>query len=193
MTHIRIIGLGGSLKPESASVKALRLALQGAEESGAQIELLQLHELALPMFVPDLEPPTEVRRFVDKVAQSAGMIWSTPVYHGSMSGAFKNALDWIELLSKHDPPYLTDKVVGLIATAGGVQGLQAINSMEFAVRSLRGYTHPLTAPIDRAWQLFDKSGNFSDEATIARLRTLGQGVARAASRLSSPRLPPPPS
>ncbi len=188
MHHIKIIGLGGSLKPESASVKALRLALLGAEESGTQIELLQLHELALPMFVPDMEPPAEVRRFVDAVAQSAGMIWSTPVYHGSMSGAFKNALDWLELLSKSDPPYLTDKVVGLIATAGGVQGLQAINAMEFAVRSLRGYTHPLTAPIDRAWQLFDKNGNFSDEATVARLRALGQGVARTAARLApSPR------
>ena len=85
-----------------------------------------------------------------------------------------------------DPPHLTDKVVGLIATAGGVQGPQTINAMEFAVRSLRGYTHPLTAPIDRAWQLFDKSGNFSDEATIARLRTLGQGVASAARRLGLP-------
>lgn len=186
MPPIKIIGLGGSLKPESASVKALRIALSGAVESGAHIELLELHEIALPMFVPDMEPPPQVRRFVDAVSGSAGMIWSSPVYHGSMSGAFKNALDWLELLSKHDPPYLTDKVVGLIATAGGVQGLQAINAMEFAVRSLRGYTHPLTAPIDRAWQLFDKSGNLSDEATIARLRTLGQGVASAARRLGLP-------
>ena len=138
------------------------------------------------MFVPDSEPPPQVRRLVDAVAGSAGMIWSSPVYHGSMSGAFKNALDWLELLSKHNPPYLTDKVVGLIATAGVVQGLQAVNAMEFAVRSLRGYTHPLTAPIDRAWQLFDKSGQFSDEATITRLRTLGQGVARAAMRMAQP-------
>jgi hypothetical protein len=29
---------------------------------------------------------------------------------------------------------LTDKVVGLISTAGGVQGLQAVNTMEFVVR-----------------------------------------------------------
>ncbi len=184
MPHIRIIGLGGSLKPGSASVQALGEALRGAEEAGASVELLELHALDLPMFVPDSEPTPQVRRFVEEVASAAGLIWSSPVYHGSMSGAFKNAIDWLELLSKHEPPYLTDKVVGLIATAGGVQGLQAINAMEFAVRSLRGYTYPMTAPLDRAWQLFDKSGKFSDEATLTKLRTLGKGVADAAKRLS---------
>jgi FMN reductase len=187
MPNIKIIGLGGSLKPGSASVLALKEALVGAEEAGASIELLELHALDLPMFVPDSKPPEQVHRFVDSVATAAGMVWSSPVYHGSMSGAFKNALDWLELLSKHEPPYLSDKIVGLIATAGGVQGLQAINAMEFAVRSLRGYTHPLTAPLDRAWQLFDKNGAFSDEPTILRLRTIGRGVAEAAKRMSAAR------
>jgi hypothetical protein len=31
------------------------------------------------------------------------------------------------------PPYLTDRVVGLINTAGGTHGLRAVNTMEFAV------------------------------------------------------------
>jgi len=181
---LKIVGLGGSLKPGSASVLALSEALRGAEEAGATVELLELHALALPMFVPDCEPTASVQRFLEATRGAAGMIWSTPVYHGSMSGAFKNALDWLELLSKQEPPYLTDKVMGLIATAGGVQGLQAINAMEFAVRSLRGYTHPLTAPLDRAWQLFDKSGQIADEATLLRLRTLGKGVAQAAQRMA---------
>ena len=45
------------------------------------------------------------------------------------SGSFKNALDWLKLLGDRNPPYLTDKVVGLISTAGGMQGLQAVNTM----------------------------------------------------------------
>ena len=46
------------------------------------------------------------------------------MYHGTVSGSFKNALDWLQLLSDRDPPYLTNKVVGLVSTAGGVQGLR---------------------------------------------------------------------
>ena len=47
------------------------------------------------------------------------------MYNGTISGSFKNALDWLKLLADRKPPYLTDKVVGLISTAGGMQGLQA--------------------------------------------------------------------
>ncbi|TDD04290.1 hypothetical protein E1292_19290 [Nonomuraea deserti] len=45
------------------------------------------------------------------------MIRSAPRYHGTVSGSFKNALDWFEELAGLDPPFLTDKPVGLIATA----------------------------------------------------------------------------
>jgi NADPH-dependent FMN reductase len=43
---------------------------------------------------------------------------------GDDSGALKNALDWLRLLGDRDPPYLHDKVIGLISTAGGTQGLR---------------------------------------------------------------------
>jgi len=66
------------------------------------------------------------------------MLWSSPLYHGTISGSFKNALDWLQLLGDRQPAYLTDKVIGLISTAGGTQGLQAVNTMEFIVRALRG-------------------------------------------------------
>ena len=64
------------------------------------------------------------------------------MYNGTISGSFKNAVDWLKLLDDRTPPYLTDKVVGLISTAGGVQGLQAVNTMEFVVRALRGWAVP---------------------------------------------------
>ena len=56
------------------------------------------------------------------------MIWSSPTYHGSVSGSFKNALDWLILLAERTPPYLSNKPIGMITTAGGVQGLQARHS-----------------------------------------------------------------
>ncbi len=43
-----------------------------------------------------------------------------------------------------------DKPVGLISTAGGVQGLQAVNSMEFIARALRGWSVPLVLPVPRS-------------------------------------------
>jgi len=39
------------------------------------------------------------------------------MYKRTISGSFKNALDWLILLGDRHPPSLTDKVVGLISTA----------------------------------------------------------------------------
>jgi FMN reductase len=63
-----------------------------------------------------------------------------------LGGSFKNTLDWLQLLSDRDPPYLGNKLVGLVSTAGGVRGLQAVNTMEFVVRALRGWAVPLVIP-----------------------------------------------
>lgn len=183
---VKIVGLGGSLKEGSASLLTLRVALQGAASVGAETELLDIRTLDLPMYTPDTVPTAAVQRLVDTVGPAHGMIWSSPVYHGSISGAFKNVLDWMELLNKHEPAYLTDKVVGLIATAGGVQGMHAISTMEFVVRALRGWTLPLVAPIDRAGQAFDETGQIRDDKLRARLLQVGTETALAARKMSRP-------
>ena len=74
-------------------------------------------------------------------------------------------MDWLQILSTREPPYLTNKVIGLVSTAGGVQGLQAVNTMEFVVRALRGWAVPMVIPIPRAWEAFDEHGNAREAIT----------------------------
>lgn len=183
--QIKVVGLGGSLARHSASRAALEIALKGAEEAGAQIELFDVRALDLPMYDPDgNNVPEAARRLADSVADARGMVWSSPLYHGTVSGAFKNALDWLQLLSDRDPPLLTNKVVGLVSVAGGVYGLQAVNTMEFAVRALRGWSVPLVIPIPRAWQVFDEEGKARDESVARQLRALGAEVWRASRQFA---------
>jgi FMN reductase len=180
MSRVNIVGLGGSLARPSSSLSALSVALEGARDFGADVRLFDLRKMDLPMFVPGADPvPPAARELCDAVYAAHGMLWSSPLYHGTVSGAFKNALDWFQLLSDRNPPYLTDKVVGLISTAGGTHCLQAVNTMEFAVRALRGWAVPLVLPIPQAWQAF-KDGRVADSRVEEQLRALGRELARAA-------------
>jgi FMN reductase len=170
------------MRAGSTSLSALQAALEGAAASGARTTLLDLRELDLPMYSPEHGIPPAAERLSVASGTADAMIWSSPTYQGSISGALKNALDWMILLGDRAPAYLTNKPIGLVATAGGVQGLQSINAMEFSVRALRGWAVPLVLAVAQSRQAFDPGGRVVDEAVRQQLRALGAEVARAAAQ-----------
>jgi FMN reductase len=183
---LTVVGVGGSTANNSKSRAALQTALEGAANAGAETQLLDIRLLDLPMYNPDDDEPTEAAAALIEACHAAdGLLWSSPLYQGTISGAFKNALDWLHLLGDRDPPFLHDKVIGLISAAGGTQGLQAINTMEFSVRALRGWAVPYVVPIATAARVFDREGRLQDQGVELQLTTLGSEVVRVAERFAA--------
>jgi FMN reductase len=184
---LTVVGLGGSLSSTSRSRAALQVALEGAAGAGAKTALFDLRELDLPTYDPldEETPPANAASLIEACYAADGMLWSSPLYQGTISGAFKNALDWLHPLGRREPPYLHDTVIGLISAAGGMQGLQAIIAMEFSVRALRGWAVPYVVPIASAARVFDPAGAVRDEGIETQLRTLGSEVVRVAGRFST--------
>jgi FMN reductase len=180
---LKIVGLGGSLRTASRSRAALSVALEGAAAAGAATELLDLRRLDLPMFDPEREAdaPAGVRAVVETCYEADGMLWSSPMYNGSVSGSFKNAIDWLHMLGSRDPAYLHDQVVGLISVAGGIQGLQVINTMDFSARALRAWAVPFAVPVSGPTAPFGRS---EEDRIASQLRALGAEVVRVAEHFA---------
>ena len=86
---LKVVGLGGSLAARSRSRSALEVALAGASSAGAEVQLLDLRELALRMFNPDdREPTNAATELIDRCQEADGMLWSSPLYQGTIAGAF---------------------------------------------------------------------------------------------------------
>lgn len=184
----RVTGLGGSLRESSASRRALEIALQAAAASDRSTvtELLDVQSLALPAFDPAAATvPPGALRLVEAVRASNAMIWSSPVYHGSISGAFKNALDWLQLLASDATPYLSDKPIGLIATSAGTRSSPTLHTMAVVAQALRGWTVPWTVGINESHLVFAPDGHLRDQAVAAQLAQLGAMVASAARRFAA--------
>lgn len=99
--RIRILGIGGTLRKGSSSLGALRCALSATEKSVAEPGLLDLRELGLPMYEPERsleEYADNVERFVETVRRFDALVVSTGSYHGTVSGATKNAQDFLQFL-----------------------------------------------------------------------------------------------
>jgi FMN reductase len=167
MSAWALAGLGGSLRERSYSRAALSEVLRLAAERGADVELLDLRALDLPLYVPDLPlagygpaGAAGIGRLLETVRRASALVWASPTYHGTVSGAFKNALDCLEFLGDDEPAYLAGKPVGLVA----VSDPQTFSAMAGAVHELRGWLAP-------SWLTFSKS-DFTDDLTLQPGRAL---------------------
>lgn len=188
--QLHVVGIGGTLREHSNSLAALEVALQAAEATGATTELLSLNDLRLPMYEPDkpLEEYDEnVQRFMAAVRRADAFIWSTAAYNGTLAGVTKNAIDYFHFLDKDEPPYLHEKVVGLIAVAAGdVAALNAVNAMVYSVHSLRGTVAPLLVAIPNVGQMFNDNGDMINAKWRGRLEQLGRLVVENGAKFVQP-------
>jgi FMN reductase len=144
----RVLALGGSLTTPSKTFFALRVAAKGAALAEADIRIVNLAELDLPLYCDGAgEVPDAAATLVDEVRAADALLLATPVYHGTMSGAMKNALDYFELLARDEPPWLEGKLAGLIAVSRGAAAINAINTMEYACRALHAWTMPFSVAV----------------------------------------------
>ena len=138
---MNLLLVNGSLdsRPDSTINRIIRFLSKDLNTYPVTTTTFQLASAAVPLFDPDMpEPaPSPVQRMVDVFRQADAHIWLTPLYHGSLTGALKNCLDWLELSRTQPSPYLTDKRIGLVCVADGLQAMQGIQAMDAVAKALR--------------------------------------------------------
>jgi FMN reductase len=146
----RILGLGGTTRQGSTSERALRAALDLAEQAGAQTDIVLADELELPAYAPErgaIGPQAD--RLLELVRRADGLILASPGFHGGPSGLIKNALDHLEELRGDDRPYLDGRAIGCIVCAAGWQATATtLAALRSTVHALRGWPTPLGVTIN---------------------------------------------
>lgn len=131
----KVLGVGSSLREGASSTSALSVTLDFVKKQGAETRLLDLKQTKLPLYDPTSDQSLfEINKARDDVNWSDALILSTPDYHGSMSGAMKNFLDyfWAEFAGK----------TFAYICASHEKGLTAMDQMRTAVRQCYGWSIP---------------------------------------------------
>jgi FMN reductase len=178
-----VVGIGGTVRPQSSSETALRVALDAAAASGADTRMLAAADLMMPAY----EPGAATRLgtgLLNALRAADGLILSTPGYHGGMSGLLKNALDYVEEMAADDRPYLDCMPVGCIAVARGSQGaVSALGNLRTVVHALRGFPTPYGAAVIPAAAA--PGASWLTEPVRERLEMVGRQVHDLAAALRS--------
>ena len=176
---VRIVGIGGSLRPNSQSQLALSLAVQRVEALGAEAEILNLRTMQLPFCNGEDDYPDypDVDRLRGAVKQADGLILATPEYHGSVSGVLKNALDLMSF------EQLDSKVTGLISVLGGQPNSNALNDLRVIMRWVHAWVIPEQIAIGQAWKAFSPEGKLLDEKLSQRFDQFAQSLVENTRKL----------
>lgn len=135
MAKLKVLGLNGSARRYGNTFRLLRVALLGAEDAGAETQLLHLYdyrvnsckacysdhylECHFPKKCPLYEGLDDFKQLAEKILESDAVIVATPVYWFNASAVVKNLVDRMTSLENmiyHTGRSLLDgKVAGFIA------------------------------------------------------------------------------
>ncbi len=170
---VKIVGIAGSLRPDSYSQIALQIAAQKVQALGAEVEILDLRQMDLPFCDGgggDYPNHPDVKRMQDAFSRADGLILVSPEYHGSVSGVLKNALDLMSF------EQLSGKVSGFISILGGQSNSNALNDLRLILRWVHAWSIPEQVAIGQAYQAFTPEGKLVDEKLSQRLDVFAQSL-----------------
>lgn len=134
---MNILIINGSPRPQGNTRKLTHKIAAALRNENVEVSLFDLSVNHLPLFdgSVETEEKSEVKHLQSLAEQADGFFICTPEYHSAISGALKNALDFLSRT------YFTGKPVAIAAAAGGGKGgINALNNLRVITRGLGGLT-----------------------------------------------------
>jgi chromate reductase len=187
----RILAFAGSARRDSFNKRLLALAVAGARNVGAEVTLLDLRDLPLPLYDGDLEAeqglPANARQLKTLMKEHQGLLLACPEYNSSITPLLKNALDWASRPESKDEASLIayrGKVAGLVAASpGALGGLRGLRHVREILSNISVLVIPQQFALIKAHEAFDAAGACKDPKVASAAAGVGAELARVASRL----------
>ncbi|MDF2684788.1 MAG: NADPH-dependent oxidoreductase [Brevibacillus sp.] len=165
MLKMKVTLIAGSNRANASSTNLLRYIERLLEAKKISVQFIDLSELQLPLFSPDnWDFHPNVKQVLEAIADGDGLILATPEYHGSVSGALKNALDYIT------GSQVAGKAVLSVSSAGGPLGVSSLSHLQTIVRNLHGINCSEWISIGYGSNTFGPDGAPLDEGMRDRVR-----------------------
>ena len=193
MTAMKLLVFAGSTRAASFNRQLARVAASMGEFRGADVTLLELSSLNIPLYNADLEAqgtPPDVIRLKELMYAHEGWIICSPEYNGSMTALLKNTLDWASSPVKGDATWqdgtrsFRGKVVGMLsASPGALGGLRSQSHLGPLLTNLGCWLAPTAFALGSAGSAFDGAGQLVQAAHTERVRAVVDQVLWASARL----------
>jgi len=177
---MKITLIAGSNRANASSTNHLRYMGQLFTDLQVSVKFIDLSALPLPLFTPDnWDFHPNVRLMLEAIEAADGLVLATPEYHGSISGALKNALDYVQI------PQVAGKPVLSVSSAGGPLGVSSLTHLQTIVRNLHGVNCSDQVSVGYGANEFGPDGAPVDAAMRDRIQVAVQRFVELTRRLAT--------
>ncbi len=187
----RILAFAGSTRTDSWNKKLIRVAAAAARAAGAEVTLIDLRDLPLPLYDGDLETreglPENAKRLKELFLAHAGLLLSSPEYNSSITGVLKNAIDWVSRSAPGEAPLAcyAGKVAALVsASPGALGGLRSLATLRSILGNIKVLVIPEQVAVGRATEAFNPDGTLKDPKQHAAVEGTAQALVRILAKLA---------
>lgn len=188
----KILAFAGSTRTDSLSKKLVKIAADGANESGADTMVIDLRDFQMPLYDEDLEKqeglPSNARKLKDLMMEHQGFLISSPEYNSSISGVLKNTIDWTSRQTDDELPLacFKDKITGLMsASPGGLGGLRGLVHVRAILENIGVLVIPNQIAISKAHEVFNLDGTMKYIKQEQRVKKIGASLAQILLKLNN--------
>lgn len=185
-----ILAFAGSTRTASWNKKLIAVGAESVRRAGAQLTLIDLRDLPMPLYDGDLEAaeglPANARELKRLMVAHDGFLLSCPEYNSSISGVLKNAIDWVSRPQRDEPPApaFRGKVAALLAASpGNLGGIRALFTVRQVLTVLGTIVLPTQFGLARANEAFDAGGALKDPAHQKAVDNVTAELVSVLSRL----------
>ena len=186
----RILAFAGSTRKDSYNKKLVRIAAKAAEECGAEVTLVDLKDMPMPLFDEDLEReagmPEAAAKLKELMVKSDGFLIASPEYNSSITAVLKNAIDWVSRPVPNEPSLLAFKgktAVLMSASPGNLGGLRGLVHLRAILGNIGVMVLPDQTAVPKAYEAFDSDGRLKDAKQHASIQDLGRKLADTVRKL----------
>lgn len=155
----KILVLYGSLRERAYSRLLAEEAARVLVELGAEVRFFD--PAGLPVKAPGLEEHPKVVELRELSLWSEGQVWCSPEMHGTVTGVFKNQIDWIPLSLGAVRP-TQGRTLAVMQVCGGSQSFNVVNTLRVLGRWMRMLTIPNQSSVPKAYNEFHEDGRMKD-------------------------------
>ena len=184
-TPPRILALSGSARRESFNARLLANVVTAVRSAGGEVTVVDLRELALPLYDGDLEDsaglPAGAQKLVELINSHGGLLIASPEYNSQMTPLLKNAIDWC---TRADENPFRGKVAAVVsASPGAFGGIRSMTLARQLLTHLGCHVIPAQCILPAAHKAFGPDGALLEERPRQAVAAVAAELVRVAAAL----------